>query len=69
MIGTNKKQDIKADVDVSKLIHKNREEQNPILDLSKNNVRRSNLTLFHTQLAAHDALTYPLTLCVVHMNI
>ena len=37
-IGGGKKPDIKADVDVAKFIHKNKEEANPILDLSKNNV-------------------------------
>ncbi|CAF0781503.1 unnamed protein product [Brachionus calyciflorus] len=38
MIGGGKKPDIKADVDVAKLIHRNKEEQNLILDLSKNNI-------------------------------
>ena len=37
-IGGGRKTEIKADVDVLKLIHRNKDEQNSILDLSKNNV-------------------------------
>jgi hypothetical protein len=44
MISSGKKPDIKADVDVAKLIHKNKEEQNSILDLSKNNVTHKHNT-------------------------
>jgi hypothetical protein len=32
--------------DVAKLIHKNKEEQNPILDLSKNNVSELSLLVW-----------------------
>ena len=39
IIGCGKKTEIKADVDVLKLIHKNRDELNAILDLSKNNLK------------------------------
>ena len=38
IIGCGKKSEIKADVDVLKSIHRNRDELNSILDLSKNNI-------------------------------